>query len=269
DIRSYIKTKKKIIDKALDGYLPSARTKPAELHKAIRYSVFSGGKRIRPVLTIACFEACNGRGNSILPVACAMELIHTYTLVHDDLPCMDDDDFRRGRSSCHKKFSEAIALLTGDALLTSGFQCLSGSGNIDIIREVAVAVGSQGTIGGQAVDIESRSANRVAHSVELDYIAGNKTAALFEAACKAGAIFSKAGKEKTRALGDFGKNLGMTFQMVDDLMDKDGYVKAYGEPRVKKMARLFTDRAKESLKIFGKSGEKLSEIAGLILLRKS
>jgi geranylgeranyl diphosphate synthase type II len=269
DIRSYIKTKKKIIDKTLDEYLPSARTKPAELHEAIKYSVFSGGKRIRPVLTIACFEACGGKGAAILPVACAVELIHTYTLVHDDLPCMDDDDFRRGRLSCHKKFGEAIALLTGDSLLTLGFYLLSGTGNVKVVNEVAKAIGSRGTIGGQAADTLSYSAKRMTHKFDLDYIARNKTAALFEVACKAGAMSAKADKKKIRASGDFGRDLGMTFQIVDDLIDKDGYVKIYGTARAEKMARFFNNKAKGSLKIFGGPGKRLSEISELILNRKS
>ncbi len=153
DIRKYIRDKKRLIDKALDRYLPLSKMKPQAIHKAMRYAVFPAGKRIRSVLTIASFEACGGRASSIMPVACAIELIHTYTLIHDDLPCMDNDDYRRGKLSCHKKFNEALALLTGDALLTLSFQILSQVGNVEIINEVSRAIGSRGTIGGQVVDI--------------------------------------------------------------------------------------------------------------------
>lgn len=266
-IEDYILSKKRLIDRALDRYLPSSNTKPRIIHRAMRYSVFSGGKRIRPVLTLAGFEACGGRGNSIMPVACAIELIHTYTLIHDDLPCMDDDDFRRGKSSCHRKFNEAVALLAGDALLTLGFRLLAASGNTEIIREVSEAVGSQGTIGGQVVDIEG--SRRIIKKSELDYIARNKTGALFGAACKAGAVLKGSGRKKVTALGDFGKYLGMTFQLVDDSIDKDGYVKAYDMARVKKMAQSLTEEAEYSLRVFDKKARRLSEIAELILHRKS
>jgi len=153
DIRDYINKKIQVIDSALNRYLPSSNTRPGLIHRAMRYAVFPGGKRLRPIFTIAGFEACGGRGNKILPLACAIELIHTYTLIHDDLPCMDNDDYRRGRLSCHKKFGEAIAVLAGDALLTLGFQLVSEAGNIDIIKELSQAIGSKGTIGGQVEDV--------------------------------------------------------------------------------------------------------------------
>ncbi|NQV03976.1 MAG: polyprenyl synthetase family protein, partial [Candidatus Omnitrophica bacterium] len=165
NIKVYIKNKKKLIDKAIDKCLPSLRMKPTIIHKAMRYSVFPGGKRIRPILTLAGFEACGGKESKILPVACAIELIHTYTLIHDDLPCMDNDDCRRGRPSCHKKFSEELALLAGDALLTMGFELLSESGRPDIIKEVSKAIGSRGTIGGQVVDMEEAKKKKK----DLDY----------------------------------------------------------------------------------------------------
>lgn len=278
DTGKYIELKKRVVDRALDQYMPSAKTRPQLLHRAMRYAVFSGGKRLRPILTVASFEACGGKGNSVMPVACAIELIHTYTLIHDDMPCIDDDDFRRGKFSCHKKYNEAIALLAGDALLTLGFELLSYAGDIDIIKEISIAVGSQGTIGGQVVDINLHSAERtphrkgagqVAHSAELDYIAKNKTGALFEAACQAGAILSGAGKKKITALRDFGRYLGIAFQLVDDLIDKDGYVRAYGLVRTEKMARALTKKAKDSLKILGGDGKILGEISELSLRRKS
>lgn len=277
DIKKYIIAKKKIIEKSLDRYLPSSKEKPQVIHRAMRYAVFPGGKRIRPILTIASFEACGGRPNSIMPVACAIELIHTYTLIHDDLPCMDNDDYRRGKSSCHKKFSEGLALLAGDALLTLGFQLLSEAGNIDVVKEISSSVGSQGTVGGQVLDIlrvrnESSlhfARDRRKMKNELDYIASHKTGALFETAVKVGGIFKGVGKKKIAELSNFGRCIGFTFQLIDDLIDKDGYIKIYGADYVRKMARLLTERAKGHLDIFGKKAARLLAIADLNLERKS
>ena len=265
DIKKYIANKKKLIDKALDRCLPSEKEKPKSIHRAMRYAVFSGGKRIRPVMTIASFEACGGKGASIMPVACAIELIHTYTLIHDDLPCMDNDDYRRGRPSCHKKFSEELALLAGDALLTMGFQLLSDAGNLNILKDISMAIGSRGTIGGQVVDMEEAKKKKR----DLEYIAAKKTGALFEVALKAGCMFKGAGKREIDAISDFGKHIGFTFQLIDDLIDKDGYVKVYGKEHVRKMAELLNKRAKSHLSIFGNKANMLSGIADLILERRS
>ncbi|NQT74899.1 MAG: polyprenyl synthetase family protein, partial [Candidatus Omnitrophica bacterium] len=228
DIRKYINDKKKFIDKALDRYLPSPKVKPQSIHEAMRYAVFPGGKRIRPVLTLASFEACGGKGDSIMPIACAIELIHSYTLIHDDLPCMDNDDYRRGRPSCHKKFSEALALLAGDALLTLAFHLLSESGNMKVINEISRAVGSSGTIGGQVVDIKQKTEDR-RQKTDMAYIASHKTGKLFEVAIKSAGIFKGIGEKKIKALGDFGRHIGFTFQLVDDLVDRDGSAGIYGD----------------------------------------
>lgn len=265
DIKKYIIDKKKIIDKALDRYLPASNVKPEIIHKAMRYSIFPGGKRIRPVFTIAGFEACGGKGNSIIPVACAIELIHSYTLIHDDLPCMDDDDYRRGKPACHKKFREDIALLAGDALLTLAFQVLAEAGNIEVIKEVSKAVGSSGTIGGQVVDVLNKETEDRRQKTDIEYISLKKTAALFETAIKSGAIFSGASNAKINALGAFGKDIGLTFQLMDDLADMDGYVKIYGAGYTKKAASSLAKRAKSHLNIFGKKADKLSELADLIV----
>ena len=260
NIKKYIANKKEIIDKALDRYLPCSKTKPAVIHRAMRYAVLSGGKRIRPILTIASFEACGGKGNAIMPVACAIELIHTYTLVHDDLPCMDNDDYRRGKLSCHKKFNEAIALLAGDALLTMGFELI---GKSDIIKEISKAIGSQGTIGGQVVDMLQSTENRVQRT-ELDYIASKKTGALFEAALKVGGMFKGVSKKKLTSLSRFGRDIGFTFQLIDDLIDGDGYVKVYGASHLRNMTELLTRRAKAHLDIFDKKAEVLQGIADVV-----
>jgi geranylgeranyl diphosphate synthase type II len=257
DINKYVAIKRKLIDRALDRYLPASNARPELIHRAMRYAVFPGGKRIRPIFTIAGFHACGGKDNAAIPVACGIELIHSYTLVHDDMPCMDDDDFRRGKKSCHKKFGEDIALLAGDALLTLAFQVIADSGNIEAVREISKAIGSCGTIGGQVADIVNKSK-------DIDYINLKKTAVLFEVAVKSGGVIQGAGKREIHALGNFGRDIGLTFQLLDDLKDKDGYVKFYGACRTKEKAEFLAKRAKSHLKIFGKKAEALLELADLI-----
>ncbi|MCX5692382.1 MAG: polyprenyl synthetase family protein [Candidatus Omnitrophica bacterium] len=257
DIKKYIAHKKNIIDKALDKYLPLARLKPQVIHKAMRYSIFPGGKRIRPIFTIAGFEACGGKGDLAVPVACGVELIHSYTLIHDDMPCMDNDDFRRGKHTCHKKFGEDIALLAGDGLLTLAFQIIAESGNIDVIKEISKAIGTRGIIGGQVADILGKDK-------DIEYINLKKTAALFETAVKSGGIIKGAGKREIDALGNFGRDIGLTFQLLDDLKDEDGYARLYGAGRTKEKAEFLAKRAKSHLKIFGKRADALLKLAGLI-----
>ncbi|MFC1666897.1 polyprenyl synthetase family protein [Candidatus Omnitrophota bacterium] len=269
DVRRYMAGKKKVIDKALDRYLPCVKAEPQLIHKAIRYAVFPGGKRIRPILTIAGFEMCGGKENSIMPVACAIELIHTYTLIHDDLPCMDNDDFRRGKLSCHKKFNEGLALLAGDGILTLSFELLSEAGNSYLAGEISRAIGTCGTIGGQVVDIIKQKTNRRIQRRDLDYITSNKTGSLFEIAVRASGILKGVDDKKINALSNFGKCLGFTFQLIDDLIDKDGYVAIYGAKHTRKMAELLNERAKSYLSIFGRKAKRLSEISDLTLQRQS
>ena len=264
DIEKYILDKKKIIDKALDKYLPPARLKPQVIHKAMRYSIFPGGKRIRPIFTIAGFEACGGKGDSIIPAACGIELIHSYTLIHDDLPCMDNDDFRRGKHTCHKKFGEDIALLAGDGLLTLAFQVIAESDNIHVIKEISKAIGTCGVIGGQVADIISQKSKVKSQKLDIDYINYRKTALLFEMAVKSGGIIKEASRPEINALGNFGRDIGLVFQLMDDIRDKDGYVKLYGQERAIKKARVLAERAKNHLKIFGKKAAKLLELADIV-----
>jgi geranylgeranyl diphosphate synthase type II len=264
DIEKYIAGKKNIIDKALDRYLPEDSLKPQIIHRAMRYSVFPGGKRIRPIFTIAGFEVCGGKGGSVMPVACGIELIHSYTLIHDDLPCMDNDDFRRGKHSCHKKFGEDIALLAGDGLLTLAFQVIAESGNISAIKEISKAIGTCGVIGGQVMDILVQSSKFKVQKEHIEYINLNKTAVLFEVAVKSGGIVKGASDKEINALGNFGRNIGVAFQLLDDLKDKDGYVNLYGEKRTKEKAENLAGAAKNHLKIFGKKANRLLELADLI-----
>ncbi len=264
DIKKYILDKKKIIDRALDKYLPSCSLKPQIIHRAMRYSVFPGGKRIRPIFAIAGFEACGGEGNSIIPVACGIELVHSYTLVHDDMPCMDDDNFRRGKKTCHKKYGEDIALLAGDGLLTLAFQAITESGSIKAVKEISKAVGTRGTIGGQIVDILAQGLKLKAQRKHIEYINLNKTAALFEVAVKSGGIIKGASKLEINALGNFGRNIGLAFQLMDDIKDKDGYVKLYGEDFTKEKAELLAKRAKSYLKNFGNKANALLALADTV-----
>jgi geranylgeranyl diphosphate synthase, type II len=258
DIKKYITGKKKIIDRALGRYLPASSIKPQIIHRAMRYSVFPGGKRIRPIFSIAGFQACGGKGDSIIPVACGIELIHSYTLIHDDLPCMDNDDFRRGKKTCHKKFGEDMALLAGDGLLTLAFQVIAESGNINVIEEISKAIGTRGVIGGQVADILGKDK-------DIEYINLKKTAALFEVAVKSGGMIKGASKREIDALGNFGRDIGLTFQLLDDLKDKDGYVKLYGACATKEKVGSLAKRAKSHLSIFGTKAGALLGLADSIL----
>ncbi|HHY14222.1 MAG TPA: polyprenyl synthetase family protein [Thermoanaerobacterales bacterium] len=195
DIGKYLSNKKNIIDKALDELLPSVEEYPNLIHKAMRYSIFSGGKRIRPILVIASAEVVGGYTDDIIPIACGIEAIHTYSLIHDDLPSLDNDDYRRGKLSNHKKFGEETAILAGDALLTFAFEIFSRSDNIapandilQMVHEVAKYCGTRGMIGGQMVDLKSEG--KIIDAKTLNFIHNNKTGALIVASVRTGAICS-------------------------------------------------------------------------------
>jgi geranylgeranyl diphosphate synthase type II len=222
NLKNYLVTRQKLIDRALDRYLPKANTKPGTLHKAMRYSLFAGGKRLRPILCLAAAEACRGKINDALPLACALECIHTYSLVHDDLPSMDNDDFRRGRPTCHKVFGEGIAVLAGDALLTIAFEIVSHAkarryDMSTLLREVAVAAGSQKLIAGQVADLEAEGKN--VKRRELKFIHENKTAAILRTSVRLGAMSANADTKKLSAITTFGQRLGLAFQVIDDILD--------------------------------------------------
>jgi geranylgeranyl diphosphate synthase type II len=223
NLKSYLVTRQKLIDRALDRYLPKANTKPATLHRAMRYSLFAGGKRLRPILCLAAAEACRGKIDDALPLASAVECIHTYSLVHDDLPSMDNDDFRRGRPTCHKAFGEGIAVLAGDALLTIAFEIVSHAkprSRYDmsmLLREIAVAAGSQKLIAGQVADLEAEGKN--VKRRELQFIHENKTAAILRSSVRLGAMSANVDAEKLSAITQFGQRLGLAFQVIDDILD--------------------------------------------------
>lgn len=226
NLEDYIGDRITKIDAELDRYLPVAERLPASLHQAMRYSVFAGGKRIRPLLMIAACEAVGGAIEEVMPAACAIEMIHTYSLIHDDLPAMDDDDYRRGQLTNHKVFGEATAILAGDALLTQAFillatptpgESISAANRLRVLQTIASAAGSLGMVGGQVVDMESE-----AKPVELpviEYIHTHKTGALILASLQAGAILGGADSRAFAALTRYGECAGLAFQITDDILD--------------------------------------------------
>jgi geranylgeranyl diphosphate synthase type II len=281
---NYLKKKREIIEKALNGYLPPANKPPVSLHQAVRYSVFAGGKRLRPILTMASFELVGGKGNAILPVACALELIHTYSLIHDDLPCMDNDDLRRGKPTLHKVFGEGMAVLAGDALHALAFELLSKTKNPKLISEIAHEIGTYGMVGGQAADLQAER-KKVTIS-QVNFIHSHKTGALMKASVRAGAILGGAQGEKLGALTSYGEKFGLAFQIVDDILDATGndeklgkrtstdqskakatYPKVWGVEKSKKTARRLLKDAKAGLKIFGENSHILEELTEYMIER--
>ncbi len=216
----------KRVERGLDKWVPAAGERPARLHQAMRHSLDAGGKRLRPVLLLAAADIFQRAPDDPLPAAAAVECLHTYSLIHDDLPCMDDSDLRRGRPACHRQFDEATAVLAGDALLTHAFWLLAEAyaGNpplaADLVRELGLAAGSRHLIGGQMADMEAEAGPVSAE--DLGYIHANKTAALFAAALVMGGRVGGADAGERRVLGDLGRNLGLAFQIVDDILDATG-----------------------------------------------
>ena len=220
------------IDAKLNEYLPPEDDPPEPIHEAMRYSVFAGGKRLRPILTLLAAEACCGSCEQALPAACAVEMIHTYSLIHDDLPAMDDDDLRRGKPTSHKVFGEAIAILAGDALLTMAFETIARGAPkkrvaATLVEELARAAGSSGMVGGQVMDLAGESAAPDAEFLQKTHLL--KTAALIRASLSLGAISCQASKKKVKALGAFGEKLGLAFQIVDDIMDEEASAEELGK----------------------------------------
>ena len=234
NFKEELKLKAALVDEALEGFLPPAETYPPLIHEAIRYSVMSGGKRLRPALVMASAEAVGGNPALVLPAACSLELIHSYSLVHDDLPAMDDDDFRRGRPTCHKVFGEAAAILAGDALLTLAFGVLAECKGVRadsiarVLAEVAFAAGSRGLIGGQVVD--TLSSDEEIDGRTLEYIHRHKTGALYRASVRAGAILAGAADRQLTALTGYAEHLGLAFQIKDDILDIEGNEAVLGKP---------------------------------------
>ncbi len=225
-LEEYLQSRKKMVDEALERYLPREQSFPEVIFQAVRYSTLAGGKRIRPILCIAAAEAVGGNAEEVLPFACALELVHTYSLIHDDLPAMDNDDFRRGRPTSHKVFGEGMAILAGDALLTEAFYLMTkkergerfkAEARLEVIHEIAKAAGFFGMIGGQVVDLQSQG-KTVDHDT-LYYIHTHKTGAMILASVRAGAILGGADTLCRDCLNEYGKNIGLAFQITDDILD--------------------------------------------------
>jgi geranylgeranyl diphosphate synthase type II len=292
DFSHYWSTRQKKVDAALHKFLPPAATKPKTIHQAMRYSIFAGGKRLRPVICLATAEVISGKSDDALPLACAVECIHTYSLIHDDLPCMDNDDFRRGKPTSHKVYGEAIAVLAGDALLTIAFEMAASCrawprySHADVIHELAVAAGSQALIGGQVADAEGEG--KKISPAELRYIHQNKTAALITSSIRLGAMSANATAKQLANLTEFGQSLGLAFQVIDDILDvtqtteklgksagkditaqKATYPALLGLEKAKKEADKLTARARAALKPFGKNAAPLEAIADYLLQREN
>jgi geranylgeranyl diphosphate synthase type II len=281
------------VDAALEHWLPQPEDRPPKVHEAMRHSVFAGGKRLRPLLVLLACEAVGGDTEDAMPAAVALEMIHTYSLIHDDLPAMDDDDYRRGRPTCHRVYGEAIAILAGDALLTQAFLVLADPAatrvpparRLQIIAEVAEAAGSRGMVGGQAMDILSEG-----HEIDrptLLYLHTHKTGALIRAAVRVGAIAGGAGGEALQSLTRFGERIGLAFQIVDDILDIEGataemgktagsdlrrkkatYPALMGLEESRRQAVHLLQEAKDALRPLGEKGVVLSALADFIGSRR-
>jgi geranylgeranyl diphosphate synthase type II len=293
DIKAYLAKKKDIVDKSLEKLVPPAKTFPPSVHEAMRYSLFAGGKRVRPILAVAAAEALGAKTADLLPIAGSLELIHTYSLVHDDLPAMDDDDLRRGRPTCHKVYGEAVAILAGDGLLTMAFETLSDPRRlkavpanrlVSIIKEVSTASGVFGMIGGQVVDMESEG--RDVDFPTLEYIHTHKTGALIRASVRVGALYAKAGKRQFTALTHYGEMVGLAFQIADDILDVTGtreeigkdvgsdikkgkktFPGFYGLEESRRRAGEVADKAVHALRDFDRKADPLRELAKYIVNR--
>lgn len=275
DLHDYLERCGRFVDRELRRLLPPAVAKPKRLHQAMRYSVFAGGKRLRPALCLAAAQACRGGWEAALPLACAVECVHTYSLIHDDLPAMDDDDLRRGKPTNHKVYGEGLAILAGDALLTHAFELAAGCegwpryGHQTIVREIAQAAGSRQLIAGQAADLAGEG--EFLSLAELQYIHERKTSALLCCAVRLGGMSANCRPKELKALTDFGSRVGLAFQIVDDVLDvtqsteqlgktagkdaatkKATYPSVVGLEKSRKIARRLTDQAFRALEAFPK-----------------
>ncbi|KMQ51440.1 polyprenyl synthetase [Chitinispirillum alkaliphilum] len=287
ELKQYIKSISEKTDATLGQLLPGDTLYPQSIHELMRYSCFAGGKRVRPCLVIAAYEACGGsteNEESAYKAAAAIEMLHTFSLIHDDLPCMDDDDFRRGKKTAHKAFNEALAVLGGDALCILAFEILAQIGRVDLIREIATALGTKGMIGGQVVDIESEG--KTVDKEIVEYIHNNKTAALIRASITSGALIAGANAEELKRLSSYGTHVGLAFQVVDDILDEESTTEQLGKdagsdrargkatfPAVigiensKLYAKELIDNAWKDIEFLGEKGKHLRELAEYIRIR--
>ena len=291
-MKELLKEQIDFIDGYLDKYLEKKDNPQSIIYDAMRYSVFAGGKRLRPILMLNICKMCGGDIDEVIPFACALEMIHTYSLIHDDLPAMDNDDLRRGIPTSHKKFGEATAILAGDALLNKAFEVVSSYKGkqteraMKAINILSVSSGTEGMIGGQIVDILSEG--KTITLDELRYLHLNKTGAIIRSACVIGAVMSGASEEEIKAVDGFAQNLGIAFQIQDDILDvtgteeelgkpigsdaeenKNTYVSLMGIERSKELAEEYSDSAKKSLDIFGSKADFLKQFTDYLTDRRS
>lgn len=292
NIAEYLAQKQKRVDEALDRWVPPETAEPASIHKAMRYSLFAGGKRVRPILCMAAADSVSDAPEGIEAPACTLEMIHTYSLIHDDLPALDNDDLRRGRPTCHKVFGEAMAILAGDALLTLAFEVLSrlpvdAERRVKLIAELSTASGTVGgMIGGQVADIEGEGMKPNVRLLERIHRA--KTGALLRASLRMGGIYAGADENELAALALYGEHVGLAFQIVDDVLDveqssealgktagKDArqqkitFPAVYGLERSREMAEQERSAALLALEPFQDRADRLRELADLIVYRKA
>jgi geranylgeranyl diphosphate synthase type II len=309
-LEAYLKSRGRTVEKALlrlverrgRAPIPFLAPMPATLKESMAYSLMAGGKRLRPVLTMAAAECRGLPGSKVLKTACALEMIHTYSLIHDDLPAMDDDDLRRGKPTNHKVFGEAVAILAGDGLLTMAFELaaenaaerrLDGRASADLVRVIAAGSGVRGMVGGQAADLEAEGAagklrgngSKEKARKALEYIHTHKTAALITTSLEAGAVLAKASERERKSLREYGRSIGLAFQIVDDILDRVGdkaklgkrgsdldndkltYPRLYGLDGSRKLAQRWTAKAHKSLAPFGNRAEPLHWLADFVLER--
>lgn len=293
NLTKYLEERRRLVDQALKRFLTTGGVFPRTIDKAMRYSLFSGGKRIRPILALASGEAVGGPSKRILPFACALEMIHSYSLIHDDLPAMDDDDLRRGKPTNHVVFGEGMAILAGDGLLTEAFRVMSDgalqpgvnrSAALQAIREIAAGAGAAGMVGGQVADLESEQKKPTRALVE--YIHARKTGALLRAAVRAGALVGGAKPGQFARLDRYGTAIGLAFQVADDILDVEGgtektgkregrdaelqkvtYPAAVGIEKSKRKARELLEESLAALSSFGPSADPLRNLATFIVER--
>jgi geranylgeranyl diphosphate synthase, type II len=295
DILRYLQEQKALVDEALARYLPGEEHYPPAIFQAMRYSVFAGGKRVRPILAIAAAEALGGTATDVLPLACALECIHTYSLIHDDLPALDDDDYRRGRLTNHKVFGEANAILAGDALLTFAFELMGDARHwpqfvpervVQVMHEVAYAIGTFGMIGGQVVDLQMEGQD--IDLPALQYIHAHKTGALIRTSVRSGGILGGGSPAAVEALTHYGTHIGLAFQIMDDILDVRGdeqlmgkalrkddarrkatYPRLVGLAESEVRAQAAVTASIAALDIIGERGAVLRDLAHFIIARES
>jgi geranylgeranyl diphosphate synthase type II len=295
DLKAYLQKHRDHVNRTLDAYLPQVRGPAFRVVEAMHYSLFAGGKRLRPILCLAGAEAVGGDAIEAMPVACALEMIHTYSLIHDDLPAMDDDDLRRGQPTCHKKFDEATAILAGDGLLTEAFRIIADAAPkfagreavlLEVLQLVAQAAGYQGMVGGQMLDLMAEG-RKIAQK-ELETVHRMKTGALLTAAVRSGALVGGGSRQEVTQLTSYGEKFGLAFQITDDILDVEGdaaemgkavgadakrqkatYPSLLGPEQAKTWARKIVESAVADLESLGERAAPLQELALYLLVRRT